>query len=321
MQLKSKNLTVDLTSNNKIFNCLSPQGSWIFHRFGRRNYPLLELDFQKITNFIESNQINFINFYSVYGDPLAYSKFEDIFDFCENKNIHMHINTSGFYKNIKNNDASLYRIKLYGFTKTLNQIIPDVSVKKLKENLCKMKNCTIEYQCYKHNLIDLPELLDFCFENKIKLICVPGVSVHNDLNHVIDINGNWLCDIYSVDNLDYMHEEIKDFEGAKNYFEKFLEQDLVQSVIGYHVLKLAFNKKEGKSILDAELLKYKNTDFNKLEKFITVSGHFTKTFDQFIDVSCALPDDWCSTDFNLHNEYMSNVFVNLSDFANNKVSL
>jgi len=53
MQLKeNNNLTVDLTSNNKVFNCLSPQGSWIFHRFGKREYPLIDIDISKIKNLI-----------------------------------------------------------------------------------------------------------------------------------------------------------------------------------------------------------------------------------------------------------------------------
>lgn len=320
MLQKANNLTIDLTSNNKIFNCLSPQGSWLFHRFGRRDYPLLDLDVRKLFFYVQSNNISFINFYSIFGDTLAHSNFKEIFDFCNSKNIHMQINTSGFYDNIYNSDLTSYRVKLYGFTKTINIILPDVSIDILKDNLLKMNNVTIEYQCYEHNLIDLPELLDFCLENNIKLICLPGVSVHDNLNHVIDVNGNWLYDIFSVDNLDYMHQEIKDFKDAKNYFKTFQEKDLVQSVVGYHLIKIV-NKRPGESILTAELFNYENTISNELEKFITVSGHIVKTFDQFIDVSCAIPGDWCATDFKLHNDYMSKIFANLSDFANNKVSL
>ena len=42
------NIFIDLTSKNSYFNCLEPQGSWLFHRFGKRNFLNEELGIQQV---------------------------------------------------------------------------------------------------------------------------------------------------------------------------------------------------------------------------------------------------------------------------------
>lgn len=324
MQLReNNNLTVDLTSNNKVFNCLSPQGSWIFHRFGKREYPLIDIDISKIKNLIESNKITTVNFYSIFGDTLAHPDFEDIFNFCKEKTIPIQITTNGFYNNILNAEHSSYRVKLYGFTKTINDILFDEDIDTLKENLLQMKNLTIEYHCYKHNLIDLPELLQFCKENNINILCVPGVCIHDDINHVIDVAGNWIHDINGIQkmDLDYLYSEITEFDKAIEYFKEFNAIELNKSVIGYHVIKLAVGKLEGEGILDTNLLDFKKGEIVDEGLHITVTGHILNNFKQFVNVSSAIPNDWKFENFSLKDDFQSDLVADLSNFTNNRVYL
>lgn len=323
MLQKVNNLTVDLTSFNKVFNCLSPQGSWLFHRFGKRSYPESSLDINKLIKFIDANDISHINFFSVFGDPYAHNEFESIINLCKEKDITSNITTSGCYENILNYSKSSHYVKLYGFTKTFNTIIKDYSVDDLKENLLKMKNLTIEYNCYDHNLIDLPELLKFCKNHNIDIVCVPGISVYFSMNHIINEHGEWLYDIYSSQNLNdnFVNKPIKDFEDAIKYFESFESISLNQTMVGYHLLKSAINYRNGKNILDAELFKYNKHNIDDEGTFITYTGHFCKNFRQLVNVTSAMSNDWLEKDFNLDEPYHSEVFQDLSDFANNKISL
>ena len=56
-------INVDLTTKNTVYNTLGPQAQWIQHRFGRRDYPDIELDAELVIKILQDTQdtINFIS--------------------------------------------------------------------------------------------------------------------------------------------------------------------------------------------------------------------------------------------------------------------
>ena len=71
---------IDLTTSNTVFNPLSAQGSWIQHRFGKRNYPNIELDTARVIDYLlQTNDQIFLT--SSFGDALCFSGITDLIKF------------------------------------------------------------------------------------------------------------------------------------------------------------------------------------------------------------------------------------------------
>ena len=154
-------------------------------------------------------------------------------------------------------------------------------------------------------------------------MCVPGVCIHDDINHVIDFAGNWIHDINGIQNmnLEFLYKEIIEFDKAIEYFKQFNTVELNKSVIGYHVIKLAVGKLNGNGILDTNLLDFKKGKIVDEGLHITVTGHVLNNFKQFVNVSSAIPDDWKFENFSLKDDFQSDLVADLSNFTNNKVCL
>ena len=57
-------INIDLTTKNTVYNTLGPQAQWVQHRFGKRDYPDIELDTNTAFDFIKGSA-DTINFNSV----------------------------------------------------------------------------------------------------------------------------------------------------------------------------------------------------------------------------------------------------------------
>jgi len=82
-----KQIFVDPTSKNCMFSSLEPQGSFLFHRFGKREIPQEHLDISKLKDFLYSQKPEQIILESVFGDPLEYKHIVELADYCKDKSI------------------------------------------------------------------------------------------------------------------------------------------------------------------------------------------------------------------------------------------
>ena len=90
-----KQIFIDPTSKNCLFTSIEPQGSFLFHRFGKRNIPEEHLDISKLKKYLDKVSPNQIILESVFGDPLEYTHIEELLSYCKNK-IQVVCITNGF---------------------------------------------------------------------------------------------------------------------------------------------------------------------------------------------------------------------------------
>lgn len=319
-----EHIFIDLTSKNNQFICVEDQGSWLFHRFGKRRIDNEELDFNLLKKYLKKESPKQITLYSILGDPMEYSRILDLLFFCKRSDIVVNINCNGFSKKIKDTlgyDIE-YCFKIYGYKNTLDIIVPNAD-KTLFKNLnldFKIKP-KIQYMLYDHNLCDVKHIIRMCEEKKFTLEIHPGVCVYNNLNHVIDQQGKWLYDIKGVDeyDLDIFYKPFTEFKNLKKIFNSFKQTNykLSQTNEGWHLLK-NYVKDTGISILDASLPNIQSNKSFKKIKCISYKGHIFDNIESFTVVTNAYIPDWTIQKFNTRDSYQENIFEILCEFSNSE---
>ena len=301
-----KQIFVDPTSKNCMFSSLEPQGSFLFHRFGKREISEEHLDIDLLTNYIKLNNIEQLILESVFGDPYEYSNIEDLLSYCQKQNINVVCISNGCSQNLKISEKfNVYNIfKLYGFTETFDKVCPGNDFKSLLDNL---KFCNkIQYNVYKQNLIDLDNLQNLDIEIEYK----EGPLVHTNINHVISEDGEWYHDIngldeYNVDNLNY--QELSRLPKDSTF---------VQSMEGYHLLKIYTKSPNETNILNSNIYKIKLT--KKLPEQISISykGHIFDSIEERNIITNTYLNDWKLDMFNTAFDYDKFIVSIMSKFAN-----
>ena len=318
------NIFIDLTSKNSYFNCLEPQGSWLFHRFGKRNFLNEELDFNILKNYLQEQKPKQITLYSVLGDPFEYSRIFDLFFFCKRNNINVYLNTNGFSKKLKKSlDYNIdFCLKMYGYTKSIDTMLPNQDKKSLFKNLkLKFNNkLKIQYMLYEQNLCDVLGVIQFCEENNIKLEFIPGTCVGNNINHIIDKEGKWLYDISGIEyyNLDDIcYKTYEEFDDIREKFKSLnrKKKHLGQTLEGYHFLK-NYVKNKGISILDISLPKLNKSKEYDQNTSISFKGHLFDSYEEMSIITNAYVPDWLPEKFNTNDTYQKEIYTTLCEFAN-----
>ena len=322
------NIFIDLTSKNNQYICVEEQGSWLFHRFGKRKIDNEELDFEVLKKYLKKESPKQITLYSILGDPMEYSRILDLLHFCRKSDIVVNINTNGFSKKIKKTLAHKieFCFRIYGYKDSLDVIIPNVNdtlYKNLKLDF-KVKP-RIQYMLYEYNLCDVKNIIDLCEKNNYTLEIHPGVCVYNNLNHIIDREGNWLYDIKGVEeyNFNCFYKPYTEFEELKQIFNSYeqIDYELVKSNEGWHLLK-NYIKDTGVSILDAVLpdIGQKKT-YNKLP-CISFKGHTFDSIEEMSAITNAYIPDWTPEQFGKRirygDEYHTNIYSILCAFSHSK---
>ena len=307
-----KQIFVDPTSKNCMFSSLESQGSFLFHRFGKREIPVQHLDIDLITNYLKSNNIEQVILESVFGDPYEYSNIEDFLIFCKEQKINVVCISNGCSQNLKLSEKfNIYNIfKLYGFTETFNNICPGNNLNLLTDNL---KFCNkIQYNVYKQNLIDIDNLENLGIEIEYK----EGPLVHTNINHIFSEEGKWYYDINGL----------KEYDVAKLSYQELskLPKDstFIQSMDGYHLLKNYTKTPNGTDILNSNIYKIDLT--KKLHKQISVSykGHIFDSIEERNIITNTYLNDWKLDMFNTTFDYDKFVVSIMSKFANrDKISI
>lgn len=277
-------ITVDITTRNKVYNSLGPQGQWIQHRFGKRNYPTVDLDILTIEKVIQSNSTVF--FRSIFGDPLCHPQIDQVLDIVASSDCNVfffsYLNVSS--KIIKK-ISTIPNIAVYcmvdGYT-NYGKTILDSNKALVFRNLQKLPNVTIEYRMYRHNVRDITEL-EKAFPNA-NIVLLPGIRLIADFSTVVDKEGNWLYDVFSLD--------------AAN--EQLYEPNLNKTIDGYKVLvNYLVDTVDSVSILDQPLLSKfirTNKTFQSDMTAISATGHVFPSTELMTVFSNALCNDWKITD-------------------------
>lgn len=275
---------IDLTTANTIYNPLGPQGSWIQHRFGRRNYPHLELDKDLVLSYLnQTNDLVFLT--SSYGDPLCYSHIESIIKTNKQFIIHSYLNIRNdkLFELLAKSNSTVF-VKLSGLEDLADKIYLDANWEIIERNLSILQNkAVIEFELFEHNYHQLDQLIKLCqrFNTKVKI--AHGTSLNEifteglirGYSSIINQQGNWLYDVVSVNS-----PFPQDFclpEDLLTVPKLTLPQkDLVQSTRGFLTLRTFVKEKIGRNILERPLT-FK-TEFKKGFRPLTgysisVTGH------------------------------------------------
>ena len=308
-----KQIFIDPTSKNCMFSSLEPQGSFLFHRFGKRNIPEEHIDISKLTSYLDLFCPNQIVLESVFGDPLEYKYLQKLCNYCDTNKIEIICITNGFSKNFnKIKFKNIYFIfKIYAFTDTCKYFYPEIDFDLLLKNL---KYCNkIQFNVFRENLKDVKNVLQN--DKNIEVEFIPGPLEHLNMNHIMTESGKWLHDVYGLYDFN-----IKSF--TYNNLSKLPTEFVPQQTMeGYHLLKNYVKPPVGESILNTDMFK---VDFdNKFKKQTSISfkGHiFDSVEDRNIITNTYIPD-WTLNSFKSEDQYQKSILGILSKFSNSSKEL
>lgn len=310
-------LHIDLTSKNNLFVSVENQGTFIHHRFGKRQIPVEHLSIKRLKKFLTVHNTKQVILDSVFGDPTEYKNLQELLDFLKQKNIDIVCITNGVSDNIKilKDYNAFIMFKLYGFTNTYNVVTPDINFKKIYNNL---KYCDkIQYHVYKQNASDISEVYNNEFGIEVEFVGGPHVGYN--INHIFTEEGKWLHDVNTYEIDDYSYERLIELE-PKNNLHKTME--------GFNLLKTFLNRQEtndvlstvfplpDKSVLDS--IKRYGLDKRKKEYCISFKGHFFESINERNYVTNAYIKDWCYKEL-LADVHLKPALYLLSKFHHNTV--
>ena len=299
-------LTLDLTTQSKTFNCLSPQGQWFCSRKWKRDYPLQECDFNLISEFISYNKPKKVFCNSFYGDSTEYSKIIELSLLCKDLDIEFMVFTTGsnldkdLIQTLLDNDTSFY-LFLYGIHDNTDSIVKNINWADINTFLKQTKNKTIiEFVAYEHNVNDIYELLQLCEEYNNSIKITKGHSFGQGVANIFDSNGKWLYDVREIDyDIPYEQEFLFNLTDAIASYSnlKLPHIKLYRSSLGLANLRYFFSISKGENIFEINIPdkseEYElKLDSNNKEVFISSSGHLFCDKDSYNVFNNCLSRDW-----------------------------
>lgn len=274
-------INVDLTTKNTVYNTLSPQAQWVQHRFGRRDYPDIELAVENVKRMI-SHSSDTVNFISVFGDPSEHKDIVEILNYNDQGKIVFNSNLN--FDNdqliaVLNSKQAYVVFPCYGINELADKVVLNSNWNQIKNNLTKL-NCTVcvEFYIFEHNVHQLPQLETLCKELSLELKLKPGTALHPDgFSPIVDYDGRWLYDVYSC------NENTTSVKW----------RNLYQTVNGYNSLIQFIKPVKGDSIL--KLGKFYKIDSSisvDNNSSISVTGHMFPSYELLQIFSNALCTDW-----------------------------
>jgi len=315
-------LHLDITSKSKVFNNLLPQGNSYFHKFGKRNYPISDLNLSKVTKFLSSNNFDKVFCNSFYGDSLIHPKIHHLANICHTFEKELLVFTQGstvdrvVLENLKSKNTTIY-LNLYGAFNSANLVTQNLDWKYI-ESLIEFyqEKLIIEYHIFKQNLSDIDALIDICLENNVTL----NFKKHKSSIPVsiFDSKGNWLYDLNSIENnYDNTFDIFLNNDNLSKYKSKFQSEKCKtqKSVEGFSNLKFYLQNKSFKNILEISNTNriIEHIDIDEHENiYINFLGYIFKNQTLYEVFNQCICNDW-SKDF---DRYLT--FINSFGFENSK---
>jgi hypothetical protein len=293
-------VTFDLTTNNTVFNPLSAQGSWVQHRFGKRNYPETELPVEKLLEVIAETKASKYFLESAYGDALCYSHINELLDADADFVIrsYCNINNDALFHKIKEKNC-IVAVNISGIDEFDSSVFLHSDWNVISKNLITLGSCAyITFWLYEHNQHQLKTLVDFCYKYGNNLQVMPGVALHQGYSSIIDEQGSWLYDVVSTSTVitdSFISGD--DLILLSEKADKLVSQNakVSQSLFCYSTLRTFVKEQKGRSILNYPIVP--NFEPFQVEKpfaeiAITVTGHVFPNKALADTFSHTLCDDW-----------------------------
>ena len=262
-------MIIDPTTHNQIYDPTSPQGEWYAHRWGRRDYPEVELQNDDLTT-LYCRPTEPLHLKCMYGDPADWT---DIDKFLRAKNSFTVImDTYGMLKDstirILKRQERQVNIYIDGWENTMGKVFlgqdfetVKSSIMELKDVVCNQKPALIvHYNLYQHNIEDAKRFCEFAEEEGVTIRVFPGKHCNGYYHSIIDENSNWLYDVFPVDFEDLQeHERLIEISENQATFYPFPEPDpslacMPKTLAAYNTLRTFMKDPEGESILDDALI-------------------------------------------------------------------
>ena len=276
--LRVNDCTIDLTTASPIYNPMGAQGQWMFHRFGKRSYPELEIDIEVVLNLIESlPDLKTLRLHSVYGDPLKYTHIFQVLNLCKQRGIRVIATTYGHFYTDRLSGYDLdYNLKLAGIKGKAKDIYLHTNWDRVKVFMRDFDNVTVNFQTYQSNVDQVEELKRLCDIMNCKINQEIGSTYQDGVGHVIDERGVWIYDVHTG---------------------RDKTTSLVRTGAGYSLLKKYLKKQSSVNILDKECFipsfsGEAPVDEESSSIFVSVTGHVFNSYNHFELFSNALCNDW-----------------------------
>lgn len=299
-----------------------PQGNSYFHKFGKRNYPISDLNLSKVTKFLSSNKYDKVFCNSFYGDSITHPKIDFLASKCQMFEKELLVFTQGsevdisVLESLKSKNATIY-LNLYGAFNSANLVTQNINWNYIEKLInFYQEKLIIEYHIFKQNLSDIDPLIDICLENNITL----NFKKHNSSlpESIFDSKGNWLYDLNSIENnynntfdIFLNNDNLAKFK-SKFHLENYKTQ---KSVEGFSNLKFYLQNKSFKNILEIKNTNQiiEHIDIDEYEDvYINFLGYIFKNQNLYEVFNQCLCNDW-SKDF---DRYLT--FINSFGFENSK---
>jgi len=273
-------INIDLTTKNTVYNTLGPQAQWSQHRFGRRNYPILDLPTETVKQIIDQSD-DTINFISVFGDPSSHKDIVQILEFADQGKIvfnsHLNFDNQSLI-NILNEKQAYIVFPCFGINELADRILLNANWGQIEKNLSKL-TCTVcvEFHMFEHNIHQIPLVKEMCELYSLSLDLRPGAALHpNGFSTIVDEHGEWLYDAYSCNE----QLEVKKWPV------------LQKTVNGYNSLIQFVKPEKGASILKRKNFYKIRSSYIKDNISVSVTGHVFPSYELHQIFSNALCNDW-----------------------------
>jgi len=262
-------MIVDPTTKNQIYDPTSPQGEWYAHRWGRRDYPDVELVNDDLTT-LYCRPTEPLHLKCMYGDPADWT---DLDRFLRAKNSFIVIVDSyGMFKEstlrvLKRQEREV-NIYIDGWEDTMGKVFLGQDFETVKSSIMELKDVkrngkpalVVHYNLYQHNIEDAKKFCQFAEDEEIAIRVFPGKHCNGYYHSVIDENSNWLYDVFPVhfEGLQE-HEMLMAVTEHQSKFYPIPEPDpelsrLPKTIEAYNTLRTFMKPPEGVSILDGALI-------------------------------------------------------------------
>jgi len=304
-------LHLDITSKSKVYNSLLPQGNSYFHKFGKRNYPISDLNLVKASKFLSSKKYSKVFCNSFYGDSLVHPKIHHLASRCHTFEKELLVFTQGstvdrpVLEHLKSKNVTIY-LNLYGAFKSANLVTQNLDWEYIEYLIEFYKDkLIIEYHIFKQNILDIDPLIDLCLKNNVTLNFKKDNLKSLPLS-IFDQKGEWLYDINNIDSdYDFLDQFLNDKKLHK-ISNAFKPEDckIQKSVLGYNNIKFYIQNKSNKNILDLNIDKFIIEDieiFDDIDLYINYLGYIFKNKDLYEVFNHCLCNDWSKDYFRYIN--------------------
>jgi hypothetical protein len=329
---RQRRVIVDPTTRNNIYNPLSAQGRWIKHRWGKRDYPVVDIELEKVLHALDSISEGFFLFdrpiylKSAYGDAALWP---DVTRISKIVGSGLTVTTYGMIDHkvattIKRHKSMLHFL-IDGYREECGKIFHGANWNELSGLLTEISsNAIVEFFVYEHNKHQIPNMIRFCKKRNIKLKFTTGEATDNNSSCIIDQDGNWLYDVIphkcDTELLDLSYgsiEEINLGHDLKDQYSDLEPVELTRLMPNYSSLRTYIKPPKGKTIIEYPMVS-KIHDHNTLSQrfniesidyILTPTGHVCTSSEEYYMFVNMLCSDWLMNSAAVKEIHSSDTFL------------